>query len=153
MRLSHLLDGVLIASTGWVIHQSGASLRMSSGIPADPNNFVCTVAAVTDGDTWRCLERGSDGRQLRVRLAGVNARETDGTCPGSAPCPAASEAEARAVLVPLIAGQVLQCQANGSTYGRRAAFCERSDGVDVSCAMLDSGTVALWPTHWRGHRC
>src|SRR3546814_5385241 len=42
--------------------------------------FACTVASITDGDTFRCSELGDDGRQIRVRLSGVAARERDGSC-------------------------------------------------------------------------
>ena len=109
--------------------------------------FACTVASVTDGDTLRC----TDG--TRVRIAGINAREKDGTCNVGAPCPAASAEQATAVLEALAAGRVIQCQANGTTYNRIAAFCRTADGVDVSCAMLNSGTVARWDRHWNGHSC
>src|SRR3546814_19374155 len=40
---------------------------------------------------------------------------------------------------------------SGSTYGRVAAFCERSDGVDLSCAMVESGTALKWERYWQGH--
>lgn len=117
------------------------------------DSFTCTVASITDGDTWRCAERGPDGRQIRVRLAGVNAREVDGSCGVGHPCPVASAEDATTALAGLADGQVLTCQANGSTHGRIAAFCRRSDGLDLSCAMLETGTVARWDRHWRGHRC
>lgn len=42
---------------------------------------------------------------------------------------------------------------NGTTYNRIAAFCRTAAGVDLSCAMLDSGTVARLDRHWNGHRC
>jgi endonuclease YncB( thermonuclease family) len=109
--------------------------------------FACTVASVTDGDALRC----TDG--TRVRIAGINAREKDGTCNVGAPCPSASAEQATSVLSALAAGRVLQCQANGTTYDRIAAFCRTADGVDVSCAMMASGTVARSDRYWRGHRC
>jgi len=42
--------------------------------------FTCIVADVHDGDTLRCAERASGGRQLRVRISGIDARELDGSC-------------------------------------------------------------------------
>lgn len=114
---------------------------------AVPGGFTCTVASITDGDTLRC----TDGK--RVRIAGINAREHDGTCNIGAPCPAASPHEATSALSALASGQVLRCKPNGRTYNRIAAFCRTSGGVDLSCAMLHSGTVARWDRHWRGHRC
>lgn len=114
---------------------------------AERGGFTCTVASITDGDTLRC----TDG--TRVRIAGINAREHDGSCNIGAPCPAASAREAASALSALASGQELKCKANGRSYNRIAAFCRTFRGVDLSCAMLDSGTVARWDRHWKGHRC
>src|SRR5207245_2244589 len=107
--------------------------RMAAG---SGEAFTCTVASITDGDTLRC----TDG--TRVRIAGINAREHDGNCNVGAPCPSASPGEATAALSALASGQMLACEANGTTYNRIAAFCRTAAGVDVSCAMLNGGTVA-----------
>jgi len=115
--------------------------------------FSCTVASVTDGDTLRCREVDEDGRQIRIRLSGVAARERDGTCSPGHPCPDASAQAATAELERLAAGEVLECEPNGSSYGRIAAFCRRPDGTDLSCAMTASGTALRWERHWHGHRC
>jgi len=109
--------------------------------------FACTVASITDGDTLRC----TDG--TRVRIAGINAREHDDTCDPGAPCPDASADQGTATLTALASGQVLSCQANGTTYNRIAAFCRTAAGIDLSCAMLESGTAARWDRYWQGHRC
>jgi endonuclease YncB( thermonuclease family) len=109
--------------------------------------FPCAVASVHDGDTFRC----ADG--VRVRVAGIDARELDGSCAPGHPCASAPPEQATAALDRLIDGQTLTCEPNGRTYNRVAAFCRRADGVDVSCAMLASGTVARWDRYWRGHRC
>jgi endonuclease YncB( thermonuclease family) len=114
--------------------------------------FSCTVASITDGDTLRCAERGPDGRAIRVRLSGIDARERDGSCAVGHPCASSSAESATAELHRLASGRVLSCQPDGSTYGRIAAFC-RAGGVDLSCAMLDSGTVAKWDRYWRDHYC
>lgn len=111
------------------------------------DRFTCAVASITDGDTLRC----TDG--TRVRIAGINAREKDGSCKNGAPCPLASDYEATAALSAIASGETLECQANGTTYNRVAAFCRTAAGVDVSCAMLDGGTVARWDRHWNGHSC
>src|SRR3546814_16599673 len=58
--------------------------------------FACTVASITDGDTFRCSALGDDGRQLRVRLPGVPATERGVSCPPARPCSAAS-AEAASI--------------------------------------------------------
>jgi endonuclease YncB( thermonuclease family) len=88
-----------------------------------------------------------------VRVAGIDAREVDGSCAPGHPCASAPPEEATAALKGLVEGQTLSCVANGTTYNRVGAWCRRADGVDVSCAMLGSGTVARWDRFWRGHRC
>src|SRR5688500_10052947 len=67
-------------------------------------SFPCTVASITDGDTFRCAETDAGGRQLRIRLSGVAARETDGTCRAGHPCPEASAEAATAELDRLASG-------------------------------------------------
>ena len=120
---------------------------------AAPPSFTCTVASVHDGDTLRCFERGRDGRQLRVRISGIDARELDGSCAPGHPCASAPPEAATAALERLASGQRLQCQFEGFTYRRLSGFCVNRAGVDLSCAMLESGTVALWPRYWGNHRC
>jgi endonuclease YncB( thermonuclease family) len=116
-------------------------------------NFRCTVAQVTDGDTFRCRETDDAQRQIRVRLSGVAARERDGSCSEGHPCPAASAEAATAQLAELASGRILTCRSTGSTYGRISAFCRRPDGTDLSCAMVESGTVVVWDRYWQGHSC
>jgi endonuclease YncB( thermonuclease family) len=111
------------------------------------------VTAVSDGDTFRCREREADGRQIRVRLSGVAARERDGSCAPGHPCPDASAESATRELSALAAGRRLDCRQVGDTHARRAAFCSREDGVDLSCAMVESGTTLVWQRHWGDHRC
>ncbi|HTG64108.1 MAG TPA: hypothetical protein VL917_05530, partial [Sphingomicrobium sp.] len=62
-------------------------------------SFTCTPTAVWDGDgpIW-CAEGP------RVRLAGIAAREIDGTCRSGQPCPTASGPAARDGLVDLLGG-------------------------------------------------
>jgi endonuclease YncB( thermonuclease family) len=115
--------------------------------------FICTVASITDGDTFRCTELEANGKQIRVRLSGVAAREKDGTCTAGHPCPNAPPEAATAAIRALAEGRRLQCRQVGSTYGRRAAFCSLASGRDLSCAMVASGTVARWDRHWGSHRC
>ena len=56
---------------------------------------------------------------------------------------------ATAALAGMALGQRLWCQASGDTYGRRAAFCSRSDGTDLSCAMVACAYVARWEQYCR----
>ena len=62
-------------------------------VPAG-ETFSCTPVRVWDGDgpVW-CAEGP------RVRLAGIAAREHDGTCRSNQPCPAATADQARDALV------------------------------------------------------
>lgn len=131
---------------------SSAPVKSSNdGLPS--GRFTCTVAHITDGDTFRCAEQDATGREIRVRVSGLDAREKDGTCAPGHPCASAPAQAATAELSQLIQGQVLTCEPVGETYHRVAAWCTRRDGTDVSCAMMASGTVALWPKYWGSHRC
>lgn len=129
--------------------------------PADPAagptyivpTFTCTVANVHDGDTIQCAERGADGRRLRVRVSGIDARELDGSCAPGHPCASASPEAATATLERLVSGQRLQCRFEGYSYRRLSGFCVNGAGLDVSCAMLASGTVAKWERYWGDHQC
>lgn len=133
----------------WVLF--GSALFSS---PAEAEErFSCTVASITDGDTLRCAERGSDGRAIRVRLSGIAARERDNSCSPGHPCPDASSEASTTALERLAAGEELSCRAVGTTYGRVAAFCENGSGVDLSCAMVQGGYAAKWDRYWGAHRC
>ena len=65
-------------------------------VPAG-ETFACTPTAVWDGDgpVW-CAEGP------RVRLAGIAAREADGSCIANQPCPDATAEQARDTLAALI---------------------------------------------------
>lgn len=124
--------------------------------------FICTPTRVWDGDgpIW-CAEGP------RVRLAGIAAREIDGSCRPGQPCPDASGVDARDALVALlggargvareghvlVAGPQLTCLSEGSAGGSRtAAWCRRGS-FDLSCTMLRTGRTLRWPRYWRNHRC
>ena len=154
-RLAYILLGLLLGAAiglNW-----SADEFVPAGVPAftaaDPDRFPCTVAAISDGDTFRCAEEGEDGRPIRIRLSGVAARESDGSCSPGHPCPSASAEAAAAELRSLAFGRTLSCRETGSTYGRIAAFCARDDGTDLSCAMVASGTAERWERYWGDHRC
>jgi endonuclease YncB( thermonuclease family) len=113
----------------------------------------CTVERVLDGDTLRCRERDIDGRPIDIHLAGVSARERDGSCSLGHPCPAASAEAAIAQLEQLALGRVLTCRKVGATESHLVAFCQRADGRDLNCAMVASGTAMRWERYWRWQRC
>ena len=125
--------------------------------------FICTPTAVYDGDGPVWCEEGP-----RLRLAGIAAREMDGTCSPGHPCPVATPLQARDALVRLLGGArgtlptghvrvsatALRCVSTGGAGGNRTgAQCTWADGRDLSCAMLATGTVARWDRYWRSGNC
>jgi len=104
----------------------------------DQPSFNCDVVRVTDGDTLRC----DDG--VRVRLHAVAAREMDETCSPGHPCPSASATAARDVLVRLAANRTITCTPIGASYDRVTAICRNDEGVEINCAMIESGTTVIW---------
>jgi endonuclease YncB( thermonuclease family) len=126
--------------------------------------FQCTPVAVYDGDgpVW-CAERG-----IKIRIAGVAAREMDGTCRPNQPCPSVDAIDARDRLVRLLGGPrgtlpeghivvraaVMTCRSDGSAGGARtAAWCTSPTIGDLSCAVVRAGGAVRWPRYWRDHRC
>ena len=101
---------------------------LAASIVAAGQTFTCTPTHVWDGDgpIW-CAEGP------HVRLSGIAAREMDGTCRTSQPCPDASPTEARDALVDLlggargrnstghiaVAGPRMTCRSEGSAGGEQ----------------------------------
>ncbi|CAN1554623.1 COG1525 Micrococcal nuclease (thermonuclease) homologs [Caulobacteraceae bacterium] len=108
-------------------------------MPQPGSSFSCEVTGVHDGDGPIYCTSG-----VKIRLSAVAARELDGTCSAGHPCPAASAEDATEALKRLVLGQVLQCRATNKTYDRIAAWCWRSDGKEVNCEMVRSGTALHW---------
>lgn len=115
--------------------------------------FTCTVTKVHDGDgpIW-CAETDSEGKPIKIRLQAIAARELDETCSPGHPCPDASGAEARQALAKLALGHTLRCEATGTSYSRVTAWCWRGDGVELNCAMVESGTALRWAKFDRAGR-
>jgi endonuclease YncB( thermonuclease family) len=135
----------------------------AAAIVAAGTQFGCTPVAVWDGDgpIW-CAEGP------RVRLAGIAAREIDGSCRKGQPCPAAKGTAARDELVRLLGGprgrrpeghirvsaRAMACMSDGSAGGNRtAAWCVTAAGTDLNCAMIRSGMAVRWSRYWRNHHC
>nr|WP_255548285.1 hypothetical protein [Erythrobacter ani] len=125
--------------------------------------FECTPTHVWDGDGPIWCEEGP-----RVRLAGIAARELDGSCSPGHPCPSASATQARDGLVSLVGtaqgvgqhghilvkGPTMRCVSDGSAGGSRtAAWCVSPRGGDLNCVMVARGWAARWDHYWRGHTC
>lgn len=100
-------------------------------------DFACDVAYVNDGDTLRCRD------STRVRLHAIAARETDNSCSPGHPCPTASAATSTAALTRL-AGDRITCLRTGQSYERVTAICRNTSGVEINCAMVESGAAVLW---------
>ena len=108
--------------------------------------FPCTVQSVYDGDgPINCSETDTAGQQVRVRLRGIEARESDNSCQAET-CPEATGAEAKAQLEQLAVGR-LECTSFGPSYNRVDASCRTATGVDISCEMIRSGAAVRWPQY------
>jgi endonuclease YncB( thermonuclease family) len=139
-----------------------ALLLSSVPIIAEGISFTCTPTRVWDGDGPMWCEEGP-----RLRLNGIAARETDGSCRKGHPCPTAPAEAATAALVQVLqpvqahllpSGHMslagapsLSCVSGGSAGGTRtAARCWRPDKVEISCAMVATGTVLAWERFSKG---
>ena len=142
---------------------SGVLLSSLLQIVAAGTSFICTPVAVWDGDgpIW-CAEGP------KVRIAGVAAREMDGTCKPNQPCPTVAAVDARDRLVRLLGGRKgtlsaghvkvraapMTCISEGSAGGpRTAAWCTSPAFGDLSCAVVGAGGAVRWARYWRNHRC
>jgi len=137
---------------------------MAASLVAAGLLFACTPTLVADGDgpVW-CAEG------LRIRIAGIAARERDNSCRPGQPCPNSSADAAMRALVNVLGGSrgsvrfrgarydhvrvhapTMKCLSTGSAGGSRTgAFCQMSDGRNLSCAMLATHTVLRWDRYWR----
>ena len=154
-----------------IIHSVFAAMLLISpsaliaDVPIVPSGqtFECTPTHVWDGDGPVWCREGP-----RLRLAGISAREMDGTCRAGHPCPRASAEAARNALVSLLGrqtgvgqhghilveGPTLSCRSDGSAGGNRtAAWCSSPQSGDINCAMVSGGWALRWDRYWRGHRC
>ena len=136
---------------------------LAASVVAAGQTFTCTPTHVWDGDGPVWCEEGH-----RLRIAGIAAREIDGTCRTNQPCPQSSAIEARDALVQilggargtastghvLVSGPMLTCRSEGSAGGNRtAAWCRLPGGADLSCAMIRTRTVLRWDRYWTGPTC
>lgn len=134
-------------------------------VPVIPSGqtFEYTPTYVWDGDGPIWCEEGS-----RFRLAGIAAREFDGSCSLGQPCPETSGIDAREALVGLlgvsvgvsrhghilVSGSTMRCVSGGSAGGNRtAAWCVSPSAGDINCEMLNGGWALRWDRYWNNHRC
>ncbi len=111
-------------------------------IPADlPPAIECHVIAVADADTVRC----ADG--TRIRLAGISARERDGSCNSAPDCPTMRHAQAQPIAARLMLARTIRFRVVGVSYGRPVG-----DNPAIRCALVRSGAVVPWVRYMRQYR-
>ena len=116
--------------------------------------FTCKPTHVWDGDSPIWCAEGP-----RIRLAGIAARELDGTCRRGHPCAEASGIAARDALVRLLGGArgvsrdghvlvegpALTCLSRGpDKYRRQLATCTFPAGADLGAALIGSSVALPW---------
>jgi len=139
-----LIGGIIVAALAFIAVSVVHDLRTSTVDIAAGSRFPCTVVSVYDGDgPINCAEVDAEGKQVRVRVKGIEARDSDNTCRLADRCPSASGAEAKAALTRLAVGRI-ECVSHGPSYNRVDAFCVNAQGQDVSCEMLRTGTAVRW---------
>jgi endonuclease YncB( thermonuclease family) len=146
-------------------------------------SFACIPAQIWDGDTFTCSDgrkirvAGIAAREVRVRKASSRTEEgrrfivEDGGCREGHPCPSISGAASREALAAmlgakpsgleelgphghiLINGPALQCEPNGTSGDRQAAWCTSPVAGDISCAMIRGGYALRWERYWKGRHC
>jgi endonuclease YncB( thermonuclease family) len=151
-----------LGSVAFILSTTSAGLASVPVIPAN-QDFVCTPTHVWDGDGPIWCKEGP-----RVRIAGIAAREMDGTCTPGHPCPSVSAEIARDALVDLLGtpagvsryghilvnGPPLICRSDGSAGGNRtASWCVSPKNGDINCAMVRGGWALRWERYWRRHSC
>ena len=102
-------------------------------VSAHAQDFPCTVASVTDGDTFRC----TDGKKIRVH--GIDAPEMD-TQLGPA---------SKAALAEIIGDQAVVCEQSGTSYDRIVATC-LLDGQDIAALMVQRAQARDCPRYSGG---
>lgn len=156
------LTRLAIALAGWNFLPPADVPAETPVVPAG-QGFQCTPTLVWDGDGPVFCAEGP-----KLRIAGVAAREIDGSCRTNQPCPPVSGTDARDRLVSILGGvrgitadghvvvraATMTCMSDGSAGGARtAAWCTSPAFGDLSCAVVASGGAVRWPRYWRDHRC
>jgi endonuclease YncB( thermonuclease family) len=131
----------LLQPTDFGVRQTGAPAPASSRSRDDHRQskqrsiFSCSVASITDGDTFRC----ADG--TRVRLAGIDAPEVS-ACVKGRQCVAGDGQASKRSLAGYASGRVLRCEPVGTSYKRVVAFCSAGT-LDLSCAQVKAGQAVV----------
>jgi len=136
---------VILAAVIFIAVSMLGRLGIETVDTANGRPFPCTVVKVMDGDgPVICEEQDRSGRQVQVRLRGIEARDGDGNCRIAQGCPEMDWQSARTVLVRL-AGARMNCTAYDSYRDRIDAFCSTLAGADVACELVRMGAAVRWP--------
>lgn len=141
-----VIGAIVIAAVAFVIVNAVQDITPTEVNTATGSHFSCTVLSVYDGDgPINCAEVDGEGKQVSVRLRGIEAREPDNSCQADV-CPQMSGQEAKAILTRLAVGQ-LQCESFGPSYNRVDSSCTSPSGVDISCELIRTGAAVRWPEY------
>lgn len=143
----HLLaiGSVILAAILFIATSALGDLGIETVDTATGRAFPCTVLKVMDGDgPIICEEKDQEGRQVQVRLRGIEARDGDGDCRIAQACPEMNWQEAKAVLTRIAAAR-MNCVSYGAYRDRVDAFCSTPEGVDVNCELVKMGAAVRWP--------
>jgi len=143
---------VIVAAVAFIAASMLGRLGIQTVDTSTGSPFPCTVVKVMDGDgPVICEEEDRSGRQVQVRLRGIEARDGDGNCRLAHGCPEMSWQEARSVLI-RIAGARMNCVSHDAYRDRVDAFCATPSGVDVACELVRMGAAVRWPEFDPGGR-
>src|SRR5690349_20259394 len=118
LHLSLIASLLALQSTTWGVREPpGAQESASAPQRGGSGSFICSVAYVHDGDTFRC----SDG--TRIRLSAIDTPEMPGACRPGRHCAPGDPYAAKAALERVIVGRTVRCQATGTSYNRVTAWC------------------------------
>ena len=120
--------------------------------------FACDAVALHDVDGPIHCRSGE-----KIRLQGIGATETDGSCRPGQPCiPGDPMAQRRTMATAVIGARIaredgglygqlwfaapvaLRCVATGQSHARVTAWCRRADGADLSRGAIRAGVAARW---------
>lgn len=133
-----VIAGVLLATAASIIaiivfvFFGLTSMSVQAQAQAPKETPISGMAYVRDGD-------GIHIGEVKFRMWGIDAPELDQTCRTAQGDIVACGEISRAALEELIGNTPVTCYPDGMTYDRLLAVCRRSDGADLSAAMVRLG--------------
>lgn len=136
---------VILAALGFIAVSAIGRLGIQTVDTGTGSSFPCTVIKVMDGDgPVICEEQDQGGRQVQVRLRGIEARDGDGNCRIAQGCPEMNWEQAREELTRLAGGR-MNCVSHDAYGDRVDAFCTTLGGADIGCELVRMGAAVRWP--------